>query len=528
MSTTHTDLLVIGGGATGAAVALSGVRRGLSVVLVEAGDLAGGTSCRSTKLLHGGVRYLELAFKTFDAGQLRLVREALLERGHWLDQVPFLARPLELALPTGQPLATLYYRIGLGLYDALAGRRAIAPSRAVSGGTLQRLLPGLSSRASGAVLYSDGQFDDARLNLLLALTAAAEGADVRSHCRARELLLENGRVGGALVEQGGRCERIEAGVVVNATGLAADAVRHMADPDAPPRLQTSRGVHVVLEQNLCPEGAGLLVPSTDDGRVLFMLPFHGRTLVGTTDTPCQAAEVNRASPQERDYLLDYVARWFPNRPVTVSAVWAGGRPLLQAAGGPTGNTAGLVREHEVETLPSGLISVMGGKWTTCRPMAHDTLQAVERQLGRSLPAEREAPVLGAVAGGAAAMAEPLHRCRQDLLSQLPAGVLQEAQADHLIASHGLRADRVLACAETPAELEPLSPAVPLCAAEIRHGIRHEQARSAVEVLARRCRLAMVDQAEARRLAPLVEELLDREGHPPTPAGAAPGDWETLV
>lgn len=534
-SDTQTDLLIIGGGATGASVALCAVRRGLRVTLVEAGDLAGGTSCRSTKLLHGGLRYLELAFKTFDTGQLRLVREALVERGYWLDAVPFLARPLELALPTPHPLASLCYRIGLGLYGALAGRRSIAPSRAVSQMRLQELLPGLTPAASGAVLYSDGQFDDARLNLLLALTAAAEGAVVHSHCRAVELLKRDGMVCGAVVETDGTRKRIEALAVVNATGLKADAVRRMADPNAAPRLQASRGVHLVMQQALCPAGTGLLVPSTDDGRVLFMLPFHGRTLVGTTDTPCEVADVNRASPQEREYLLDYVRRWYPNRRATVSAAWAGGRPLLRATGDPTGDTAALVREHEVERLSSGLISVMGGKWTTCRPMAHDTLEVVERLLDRSLQPERQAPLLGALEGGAGAMAVPLERCRQTLLDLLPEGDHRIHQAAHLLSSYGLRAEAVLACAAGAGELEPLSAVVPLCVAEIRHGIRHEQARTAIEVLARRCRLAMVDQAEARRLEPLVSDILVEErgkigatDADSTTCSSSATSWEELV
>ena len=298
MADHQVDLLVIGAGASGASVAYEATRRGLSVALLEAGDIGGGTSCRSTKLLHGGVRYLELAFKTLDLAQLRLVREALLERSHWLTQAPFLARRLELALPTQQLWGQAYYRVGLGVYDALAGQRSIGHSRLLSQQQMRQALP-LLKACQGGVAYSDGQFDDARLNLLLALTAEQRGATLRTRCRVVEL--ETGGTGqlkAAISESAtGQRERWCASAFVNATGIRADEIRQMAEADAPPRMLTSRGAHIVLEQNLCPEGVGLLVPSTADGRVLFMLPFHGRTLVGTTDEAC--SKENATSPLQK-------------------------------------------------------------------------------------------------------------------------------------------------------------------------------------------------------------------------------------
>ena len=295
MADHQVDLLVIGAGASGASVAYEATRRGLSVALLEAGDIGGGTSCRSTKLLHGGVRYLELAFKTLDLAQLRLVREALLERSHWLTQAPFLAQRLELALPTQQLWGQAYYRLGLGMYDALAGQRSIGHSRLLSQQQMRQALP-LLKPCQGGVAYSDGQFDDARLNLLLALTAEQRGATLRTRCRVVELETDGtGQLKAAISESAtGQRERWCASAFVNATGIRADEIRQMAEADAPPRLLTSRGAHIVLEQNLCPEGLGLLVPSTADGRVLFMLPFHGRTLVGTTDEAC--TKENATSP----------------------------------------------------------------------------------------------------------------------------------------------------------------------------------------------------------------------------------------
>ncbi|WP_043368976.1 glycerol-3-phosphate dehydrogenase/oxidase [Cyanobium sp. PCC 7001] len=501
------DLLVIGGGATGATVALEAVRRGLSVTLVEAGDIALGTSSRSTKLLHGGVRYLELAFKRLDWRQLQLVREALGERGFWLEAVPFLAHRLELLLPTAGFLQQAYYGVGLSLYDLLAGRRGIGASRWLGREAVRQQLPELAPGFSG-VAYSDGQFDDARLNLLIARTAQALGVTVHTRTRVVELLRQGDRLAGAVVEDAASGERrdLPARVVLNATGIGADAIRRLADPDQPPRLQASRGMHVVLKANLCPGGTGLLIPSTADGRVLFMLPFFGRTLVGTTDTPCPLEEANQPSAEEEAYLLSYVRRWFPQHgEPEVASRWAGARPLLRPAAAATGDTATVVREHEVETLPSGLISVMGGKWTTCRPMALDGLEAVAAQLGRPLgEAAEQAPILGAAATPEATRRE-LEALEQRLLEQHSQPLVR-----HLLASHGLQADAVLACAATPQECEPLSAVIPLTAAEVRHAARHEWARSPEDVLARRCRLSFVDTAEADRLTPVVQELLDQE------------------
>jgi glycerol-3-phosphate dehydrogenase len=501
------DLLVIGAGASGAMAALEAARRGLRVVLVEARDIASGTSSRSTKLLHGGVRYLELAVRRFDRRQLQLVREALTERGHWLEAAPFLARRLELLLPTRQPLAQAYYGIGLALYDRLAGRSGIGASRCVSAAAVRELLPQLAPGHSG-VAYSDGQFDDARLNLLLVRTAAALGVQVHTRTAVVELLRDGqGRLNGAVIEHAdGVRGRLQAAAVLNATGIGADAVRRLADPDAPPRLQVSRGTHLVLAADLCPGGAGLLVPATDDGRVLFMLPFFGRTLVGTTDGACPASAAEQPGADEEAYLLAYVRRWFPGLgEPRVSSRWAGGRPLLLPEEGAAGGTAGIVREHAVETLPCGLVSLMGGKWTTCRPMALDALAAVARQLERPLPEPAAAtPLLGSAAT-APATRTGLAALAARLTAEHPPALVA-----HLLASHGLQAELVLAAARDPGELEPLSAVIPLSVAELRHMARHEWARRPEDALARRCRLAMVDEAEAQRLRPLVQAVLAEE------------------
>ena len=511
--TDQLDLLIIGAGASGASVAYEATRRGLKVALLEAGDIGGATSSRSTKLLHGGVRYLELAFKTLDLAQFRLVREALLERGHWLRQAPFLAQPLELALPTESLFEQWYYRIGLGLYDAMSGDQGIASSRFLSARQLHQALPQLRGGSSGGVAYSDGQFNDARLNLLMALTAEQGGAILRSRCRVISLERNpDGRISGAIsLNASGKEERWHARAVVNATGIRADTLRQMAQEDVEPRMLTSRGVHLVLEANLCPQGLGLLLPATDDGRVLFMLPFFGRTLVGTTDRPCPFNEACEPSEEEQLYLLDYVKRWFPalGTPV-VGSSWAGGRPLLKPAGDSI-NSSRVVREHEVETLPSGLVSVMGGKWTTCRPMALDTLEAAAALLGQPLPAPKPLPLLGTDQNPDNTIPR-LKQQQQQLSDLLPESPLKPSQISHLQASYGLEALPLIA--SSPAdERAPLSGVIPLCQAEIRRAIQVEHACTPTDVLARRCRLAMIDRNEAEKLLPVVQEALDQAGLP---------------
>ncbi len=498
------DLLVIGAGSSGAALAYEAVRRGLRVALLEASDPAVGTSSRSTKLLHGGVRYLELAFKQADPAQLKLVREALAERRHWIEQAPFLAHELRIALPTRHLLEQLYYRMGLGMYDLLAGAAGLQPSAGLGAEALAALLPDLREHGHSGVLYSDGQFDDARLNLLLVLTAVAAGVHLERDCRVVGFETEQGKLQAAVSENSaGGQQRWRARCIVNATGIAADQLRQQAEPQTGPRLLVSRGIHLALRQQLCPQGVGLLMPRTSDGRVLFVLPFKGHTLVGTTDQACAGSDATRVSEQEETYLLEHLQRWFCGvSRDAISSRWAGGRPLIQA--NPSASSSRLVRDHEVEQLPCGLISLLGGKWTTCRTLALDGLAVVSRHLGEALKAPDPLPLIGAAATPAQTTAE-LASLRQDLLPLLPGGALQ---CDHLVASYGLQARTLVQEAGNHSELEPLSDVLPISRAEWRYNQRHEWARTSADLLERRSRLAFVDQAEAERLAPEATALLE--------------------
>ncbi len=507
MTIKSVDLVIIGAGATGASVAYEATKRGLKVALIDAGDIAGGTSCRSSKLLHGGVRYLELAFKTLDLSQLSLVREALLERGYWLEQAPFLATKLELALPTENCLDKAYYRIGLGLYDALAGKESIGSSRVLSRNKLSQTLPLLRNSHSGGVAYSDGQFDDARLNLLLALTAERAGAIIRTHCSVVGFEhREDGSLSGVISQNTeGQQELWHTNTVVNATGIESDKLRQMVDPSVEPRMLTSRGMHIVIKESLCPKGIGLLIPSTDDGRILFVLPFFGSTLVGTTETACGIEDARSTSKTEKDYLLKHLKRWFPSlkQPIVQSS-WAGGRPLVKPSNSNV-DSSRVVREHQIETLPCGMISAMGGKWTTCRSIAIDTLTAIEAWIERPLLTPNHLPLIGTDPNSV--NTKPLLKKQLTPLREcLPDTPIREKQLAHLQKKYGLEALQKITTSQKN-EREPLSDVIPLSIAEIDQAIKEEHAQTPTDVLARRCRLAMIDIDEAKRILPIVQDRL---------------------
>jgi glycerol-3-phosphate dehydrogenase len=395
------DVVVVGGGATGLGVALDAALRGWRTVLLEAADFASGTSSRSTKLVHGGVRYLA-------QGRIGLVREALRERGRLLRNAAPATRTLPLAIPTHGLLDTLRFGVGMKLYDALSGGLAIGRSRRLDAAATRAALPGVrAEHLGGAVLYHDGQFDDARVAVALARSAAAAGAIVASRMRVDRLLRDpaargaggtgesetgEGRVDGVEVVDTETGERfaLRARCVVNATGVWVDALRTSASAEAVPVVAPSQGAHVVIDRRFFPGDTGLLVPETDDGRVLFVLPWHGAVLIGTTDValdalPAAPGSGTEADPaaqdREVDFILATAARYLAHAPTRadVRSAWAGVRPLVRPAGGDAASTASLSREHWIEVSAGGLVTVTGGKWTTYRAMAEDVLDAAVRR-----------------------------------------------------------------------------------------------------------------------------------------------------
>jgi glycerol-3-phosphate dehydrogenase len=493
------DVLVIGGGATGAGAALDAAERGLRVALVERDDLSAGTSSRSTKLIHGGVRYLEKAVKEFDRSQFHLVRDALRERAVLIRNAPHLCHPLPLVTPLYDFWQVPYYLTGLKLYDALAGRSNLAPSRFVDAKEALQRFPMLREEGlRGGVLYHDGQFDDARLNVAIALSALERGAVIVTHAAITGLLHEGSRLRGARVRDAfsGAEIDVSARAVINATGPFVDDVRRMDDPEAPAMLSASSGVHVVLDARFAPPGTGLLIPQTEDGRVLFLLPWQGATLVGTTDRPAAIEAHPRAAEEDVEYILRHVRKYFSQavERSDVRAAWSGLRPLVSDVKGS--DTARLSRDHVVNVAASGLVTIAGGKWTTYRRMAADAVDAAVSVA--SLPAGASGTERVVLAGATA-------------LDPAGAARLQEQGfapdvARHLHLSYGDRA-AVVAALAGGGDAARLAPGYPYLEAEVLHAARSEVAATTVDVLLRRTRLGTLDAAAARAAAPRVSALL---------------------
>jgi glycerol-3-phosphate dehydrogenase len=497
------DLLIIGGGASGAGAALDAVARGLKVALIESDDLSSATSSRSTKLIHGGVRYLEKAVKEFDRSQFHLVRDALRERAVLIRIAPHLAHPLPLVTPLYQWWQVPYFMTGLKLYDALAGRANLAPSRFIDAKEALHRFPMLREEGlRGGVVYYDGQFDDARMNVAIAQTAAERGAIIVTHAAVIGLLHVDGKVRGARVRQHADGAELEvaARAVLNATGPFADRIRRLDNPEATPMLSASSGVHIVLDARFAPPGTGLLIPETEDGRVLFLLPWQNHTLVGTTDQAAGIEPHPRATEEEIEYILRHVRKYFsvPVARSDVRAAWSGLRPLVSDP--KASDTARLSRDHVVHVAPSGLVTIAGGKWTTYRRMAIDAVDAAAAVAGIDVPPSESENILLAGAQGWEASGT---------------GIWQERGLDldvarHLHTAYGTRAEQVVAIAEAHDGGGRLAPGHPYLEAEVRYAVRHEFAASAVDVLARRIRLAMLDAPATRLAAPRVAAIIGEE------------------
>jgi glycerol-3-phosphate dehydrogenase len=494
------DVLVIGGGATGAGVALDAATRGLKVALVERDDFASGTSSRSTKLVHGGVRYLQAAITRLDRAQFRLVREGLAERAILLRIAPHLVHPLRLVVPAYSWRDLLSYRIGLWLYDRIAGTQSLARSAFLSVDETLRVFPTLRRNGlRGGIAYHDGQFDDARMVLALLSTAAQAGAAIANRVEVTALSARDGNLDGAeLVDRvSGKHFSVRARAVINATGPHCDALRRLEDPGATPMLSTSRGSHLVFDAAWAPAGDGLLIPRTTDGRVLFLLPWQGACLLGTTDIAAEAESVPQPEAAEVEYLLDQLGQWLDPALTRnqVRAQWAGLRPLI---GNPARATSRIVREHHIEVGPKGLVSIAGGKWTTYRRMAELTVDrtiAVHGLIASAPCRTREQVLIGAHA---------LSPGLADALMQ--AHGLDGDCAQHLVASYGDQAMHVLAHAG-PAGKRRLLPDHPYLEAEVLWARDREMALSADDVLARRLRLSFVDSVAATTATARVEALL---------------------
>jgi len=501
------DLIVVGGGATGLGTALDAAARGFTTLLVEAEDFAKGTSSRATKLVHGGVRYLA-------QGNVALVREALRERKLFLDNAPHLAQPLAFLLPAyglaGRFLDLPFYGAGLALYEALSGSERLGRVGLLGRRAALQAAPGLEPAGlAGAIRYWDGQFDDARFAVALARSAIRAGACVLNHCRVERLLVEGGRVVGVEAEDRETGTRFAARsrCVVNATGVWVDGLRRLDEPAAADLVTPSQGVHLVVDRDRFPSPAAMLVPKTSDGRVLFAVPWLGKVILGTTDTPRPETPLEpRPLAEEIDFILAEARRRLaaPLRRADVRSAWAGLRPLVRPATGAAA-TKRISREHTVEISPHGLVTVTGGKWTTYRAMAESVLAACfDHRLLPPRPAgvTRRLRLVGAPAPGAATVP----------LAEPPGPHLYGAEAPLLAALPG--AEQML--------LPGLS------AAMVRFAARHELARSVEDVLARRSRWLFLDASQAASAAAPVAAILREELGPAFDAAASAAAFTRLA
>jgi len=484
----HTyDIAIIGGGATGLGVALDAAVRGFSVVLVESHDFAKGTSSRATKLVHGGVRYLA-------QGNISLVREALQERTRLLANAPHLAQPLPFIMPSYKFWEAPFYGVGLKMYDALAGKAGLGATEFLNREETLRLQPtARQAGLKGGVKYWDGQFDDARLALALARSAARAGALLVNYCAATGLVHEGGKLVGLHVadQESGQTLTLHAKCIVNAAGVWVDQLRLLDGQaigrEVKPMVAPSQGVHIVVDRSFLPTDHALLVPKTADGRVLFAVPWLGKTILGTTDTPRNdLAREPLAFREEVDFILGESARYLSKapQPADIKSIWVGLRPLVKPPEEDGDSTQALSREHTVLVSKSGLVTVTGGKWTTYRAMAEDVL---DNCFAAGLLAKR--------AGGVTANLSLVGAQEASHRISAPPGVhLYGSEAVDVLALPG--ADRILGGGLTEAM--------------VRFAARHEYARTVEDVLARRSRLLFLDAALAKALAGEVAELLEQE------------------
>ena len=480
------DLIIIGGGASGVGCALDAVTRGLSVLLLEGTDFGKGTSSRSTKLIHGGVRYLR-------QGNFSLVRESLRERTRLLRNAPHLVHPIEFILPCRSLMEIGYYSLGMNVYDWLASSPEFHRSKRLSKEQVLSKQINLSpNNLSGGISYFDGQFDDSRLLINLVQTAAEKGAILVNAARVIDLTKNrSGKIEGVVFceEETGKTHMARGRCVLNATGPFCDFVRRLDQPDTTPLVAASQGIHLVLGKEFFPGESALIVPKTRDGRVMFIIPWHEHVLLGTTDTAIpEAREEPQALDEEIAFLLETAGEYLRKCPARDDclSVFAGIRPLVKAQRGVS--TSSLSRDHTMEVSATGLLTLTGGKWTTYRQMAEDCVDRVLKLLGRPYTPSKT------------------HDLR---LHGYPQGTQQSgSMANAVYGSDAVLLEQLVN--DEPSLGQRLHPDLPIRGAEVVWAIRHEWARTIEDVLARRTRALFLNAHAAMEMAPMVVRLLASE------------------
>ena len=481
------DVVIIGGGATGLGCAVEAASRGYDTLLLEMHDFAKATSSRSTKLVHGGVRYLE----QFQVG---LVFEALQERERLQDNAPHLVRNLSFVVPSYKWWEAPYYGIGMKVYDLLAGSQNFGKSRYLNKEKTLEHLPTLEPEGlTGGIEYFDGQFDDTRLAVNMAQTATEHGGVTLNYMKVTDLTKTNGQVDGVIAHdaEADTTHEIKAQAVINATGIFTDTIREMDDADALPTLRPSQGTHIVLDRSFLPGDSAIMIPKTDDGRVLFAIPWHDRVVVGTTDVEVDDVS-HEPTPTEEEvsYLIEHSNRYMAKdvQRDDVLSVFAGIRPLV-APPGSSGDTSEISRTHQLSVSDSGLVTISGGKWTTYRQMAEDTIEEAVAATGLS--------------------------ARPSVTDNLKLhGADENADQYGDLSLYGSDAPALQELMEERPELEEqLDDRLPIRGAQVVWAARHEMARQVEDVLARRTRCLLLDAEASIDVAPRVAELMAEElGH----------------
>jgi len=509
------DLLIIGGGATGAGTAVDAAARGLRVAMVERDDWSSGTSSKSTKLIHGGVRYLQKAIFELDYEQWKLVREALHERKTFLEIAPYLSHPLPIMLPIYTYWQIPYFWSGCKLYDVLAGSQNMEGSYFMSRGKTLAQFPLLKDQnLQGSLVYYDGQHNDSRMNVALVMTAVHQGTVAANHTEVVALHKNSaGKCSGARLRDNitGDEWDVKAKGIINATGPFADGVRKLDDPSVQTIVAPSSGVHITLPNYYSPQTMGMLDPATSDGRVIFFLPWLGNAIAGTTDSasPVEANPIPKE--EEIQWILgevrNYLSKDIEVRREDVLSAWSGIRPLVRDPDAK--NTESLVRNHMINVSPSGLLTIAGGKWTTYRAMAAETVDAAIKEYGLEsaavYPCKTEAlKLVGS------------HGWRKNLYVELIQNYgLDTEVAKHLTDTYGDRAWNVCDMAEKtghrwPVHGKKIDEAYPYIEAEVRYAARREYAQTAVDVIARRTRLSFLNSQAALEALPKVIDIMAKE------------------
>lgn len=480
---TEWDIIIIGGGATGLGAAVDAASRGYKTLLLEQHDFAKGTSSRSTKLVHGGVRYLA-------QGNIKLVKEALRERGILLRNAPHVTNNVSFVMPSWHWWEKYYYGVGLKIYDLLAGKLGLGKTEILSKKSTINYLPTINSKGmSGGVVYHDGQFDDSRLAINLAQTAAEQGATVINYCKVVGLRKGIKKIIGVFAQDvlNGKEYELKCKVVINATGVFTDDILKMDDKERHELVSPSQGIHLVIDKKFFPGTKSMMIPKTDDGRVLFAVPWHDKVVLGTTDTPVEEYSLEPvAFEEEVDFIISHINRYLniEVKRSDVKSVYVGLRPLVNMKGQK--NTALLNRDHTIVVSASGLVSITGGKWTTYRKMAKD------------------------VVNNAAFVAKlPKSECVTDELKIH--GFIDKVDSKDFLHYYGSDAEKIKQLQNhNPSLKETIAEGLPYSKAEVIWAVRNEMAMTAEDVLARRTRLLFLDAKAAVAAAPVVVQLMANE------------------